>query len=217
MDDERQEENYEDENSEGSGNQQNPVDDDESLVERIKNGDKSACDELYKKYYEKFYIHAYLNYFNNDYWASLCATDTLIKIFEKIKTFDGRSKFVTWAYRILKNECINKKKSKEYRNWLKTVSIDPKPMPGEDEKKTQYPGKKPPDGELSEMMERAISMLPEKYRILIVMYHFENYSYNEISEILEMKLNTVKGRLNRARKKLGKILKELGIDELLED
>lgn len=135
--------------------------------------------------------------------------ETFIKAFTALASFSEEYAFSTWLYKIAVNNCIDHFRKKK----LQTVSLD-KPLEGKDgELKRDFPDKEPtPEGEVLRqerhvLVREAIEKLPEHYRQVIVMRHQEERSYEEIAQILNIPLGTVKARIFRARELLKKMLK----------
>lgn len=175
--------------------------DDRLLIERSKKGDLTAFDELIKRYEKQVYGFAYRMTQNYDD-ANDVASEAFIKAFQAIGKFRGDSNFTTWMFRIVTNTYLDKRKRlkghmdvpiDEYIE-LEESSVarqiqDPSPGPSDLIEST----------ERDEIVQRAINELPEYQRIMIILYHMEERSYEEIAEILDMPIGTVKSRLNRAR------------------
>ena len=136
--------------------------------------------------------------------------ETFIKAFASLETFNEEYAFSTWLYKIAINNCIDYFRKKR----LSTYPID-KPIQSKDgEFQREFPDmsaspeRKLLSKEKSTIIEDAIAELPEKYRISIILRHSEDRSYEEISEILEIPLGTVKARIFRAREMLKKKLQQ---------
>jgi len=198
-------------------------DEDLDMVNRCKKGDESAFVELYHKYYRRFYKYAYWRYFYNEYWAEECAIKAMIKIAISIDKFKGKSKFSTWAYQIIKNECINTLNSGEYKRWKNIDPLDSIHDPNDDRRPKQYPDNKRntnddiDENEIRRLVKLILDKLKEKnetYWNLIIMFWFEGLSYKEIADILNISMDKVKSGLHRAKKMLYYILKEMGLDDM---
>lgn len=186
------------------------VSDELKLLERCRNGELKAIDELVALYEKRVFNFAYRICGDYDQ-ANDVAQEAFIRIINSAKTFRGESSFSTWIYRIVKNVYLDEiKKSKSHRLTslddyveLEESSVsreikDDKPSPDEIVQKNEQ----------SKTIQRAISALPENQRMIISLYHLQNQSYEEISAVLDLPVGTVKSRLSRARLALAEILKD---------
>ncbi|GBD86425.1 ECF RNA polymerase sigma factor SigW [bacterium BMS3Abin03] len=131
--------------------------------------------------------------------------EAFIRAYKNYDKFDERRNFFSWYYKILKNLCLNfirdKKRRKEepileYRN---------------DELENENPQETVEKNELTELIQEALSELEFEEREIIVLREFEDYSYNEIADMLNIPAGTVMSRLYYARKKLAGKLKRMMI------
>lgn len=123
--------------------------------------------------------------------------DVFLKIFMKLETFSGDSSIRTWVYSIAINQCKDYKKSWYFRN----IQLA--------EKIFSFSGvnNSTPEAEIVEKSDRDTLMahvltLPIKYREVILLYYYKDFSVEEISRMTELNISTVKTRLKRAREKL---------------
>ena len=173
---------------------------DRTLVERCLRGDEKSFEELLEKYKNPVFSIC-LRMVRNHTDAEDLAQDVFIRTFSVLDRYDPSYPFSSWLFRIASNLCIDylRKKRGTY------VYLD-EPIEGKDgEMSRQLPSHLPkPDREMEskEMMlalEEAIGTLPEHYRIIVVLRHQEQLSYEEISDSLGIPLGTVKARIHRAR------------------
>jgi RNA polymerase sigma-70 factor, ECF subfamily len=183
--------------------------DDKALIERCKVGSSEAFDELVSRYEKQVYNFAYRISGNHE-TAWDVSQEAFIRVFNSIRTFRGDANFSTWAYRIVKNVYLDElKKSKSGR----TTSLDEYIELDENSVAKQVQDTDPTPDEIVESKDRtrilqeAITSLPEYQRIIVTLYHVRNQSYEQISEILDLPIGTVKSRLNRARLALADMLR----------
>ena len=172
-----------------------------ALVQRCKDGDIGAFDELVRRYEKRVFGFAYRLAGNQDD-ASDVTQEAFIRVFNSIHTFRGDAVFTTWIYRIVTNVYLDeRKKSKSHRQ----TSLDDYIELDENAVTRQIEDEGPTPDEIVETKERdrvvqeAVSSLPEYQRVIVVLYHMQSRSYEEIAEILHLPIGTVKSRLNRAR------------------
>ena len=154
------------------------------LVEKAKNGDKAALSQLVNAYSGRIYNLA-LRILRNKEDAEDILQETFLTVVEKLHTFDGRSGFFTWIYRIATNASLMKLRKK------KLVFKD---LGNDEEVKTK--------------INEAVNKLSDIYRSVFVLRDIESLSIKETSEILNITEENVKIRLRRARQFLRDILSE---------
>ena len=179
------------------------------LIKRALEDDQQAYTEILKKYRAPLYNLLYRMVRNKMETEDL-VQEAFIKAFNSLASFNDDYAFSTWLYKIAINNCIDHFRKKK----LITFSID-KPIESNNGNiKREFPDTSyRPDKfllskEKDRLIDEAIQNLPEKYRTAIVLRHNEDKSYEEISEIMEIPLGTVKARIFRAREMLKKQLKE---------
>lgn len=183
---------------------------DNILVEKAQRGDKNALNELIRKYQDRAYQYAFRLTRNPEEACDVVA-DAFLRVNNAIKNFKGNSAFSTWLYRIVTNCYLDRRKRDRSRY---TVSIDATVTHEQDEitRELEDTGNTP--DELAErnqreaMLQKALNRLPEFQKAMIIMFHAEQQTYEEIAEALDLPLGTVKSRLNRARISLRELLAE---------
>ena len=129
------------------------------------------------------------------------AQQVFLKAFLGIKRFDQRAAFSTWLYKIAVNECWDYLRKKKVRPLVYEADLS-------EEQVSRLDGivsaDRPPESanaraETRELLERMLSTLPEQDRRLLVLKEMEGFSVQELAEILDLNVNTVKVRLFRAR------------------
>ena len=182
------------------------------LIQAFITGDNSAFDKLVIKYKNMVFNLCY-RILNNYEDAQDCAQEVFIKVYNNSKNFKFKSAFSTWLYRITVNTCKNKLNSLEYRFKKKRVFLEKHGNPGENSYSIPITdNSSSPDEiiklkETEKLIQKAIGILPEKQKILVVLRDIEGKSYEEIVTITGFKLGTVKSKLSRAREILRKKLK----------
>jgi len=179
------------------------------LVEKAKNGDKAALSQLVNAYSGRIYNLA-LRILRNKEDAEDILQETFLTVVEKLHTFDGRSGFFTWIYRIATNASLMKLRKKklvfkdlgndeEYNESMESrVFVD----------WSQDPSINIYDEEVKTKINEAVNKLSDIYRSVFVLRDIESLSIKETSEILNITEENVKIRLRRARQFLRDILSE---------
>jgi RNA polymerase sigma factor (sigma-70 family) len=175
-------------------------DEDRILVERCLKGDEKAFEELLRTYRTSVFSIC-LRMVRNRTVAEDIAQEVFIKVFAALNRYDSAYPFASWLNRITSNLCIDHLRKEKDR----TLSLDQPVGGGDDDLLIQIPSSAAgPDREMEsrEMMailEEAMGILPENYRIIVILRHQEQLSYEEISDTLGIPLGTVKARIHRAR------------------
>lgn len=178
------------------------------LLEKAKAGDTAAFEELIDSYLKKIFNLAYRIIGDYDDAADL-AQDALIRIFRSISGFKEQSSFSTWVYRITTNVCLDEIRKRKNK---KVLSLDEEIHMEDGDLKRQIMSDDPQPDEVAETEElrsiinNAISSLPEDQRIVISLRDIQGLSYEEISEVLDCPVGTVKSRINRSRQALKNVL-----------
>jgi len=171
-----------------------------NLVKRAKEGDREAFTELVNLYSDRVYNLA-LRILKNPDDAADILQETFITVFEKIQTFDGRSDFFTWLYRIATNFSLMKLR-KDRRMILSEEELEAKfDNPGQMElhEWQNLPLKDMLSDEFRKHLDEAVDSLPDIYRSVFVLRDLENLSIKETSKVLGITESNVKIRLKRAR------------------
>jgi RNA polymerase sigma-70 factor, ECF subfamily len=180
---------------------------DQMLISRAQAGDQSALNALVRKHEVRAYQYAFRLTRNSEEAADVVA-EAFVRVFNALPNFKGNSTFGTWIYRILTN-CFLDMKKKDKGRTTSLESTVPTPD-GDMERQIEDPAGTPQDElertDRERRVQRAVRSLPEYQRAMIVMYHAENMSYEDISAALDLPIGTVKSRLNRARLSLRELL-----------
>lgn len=171
------------------------------IIERCKQGDLSAFDDLVRRYEKQVYNFAYRMTGNYDD-ASDIASEAFIKVFNAIESFRGDANFSTWLFRIVTNLYLDgRKRSKAHMNIPldEYIDLEESTVTRQIEDPSPSPLELVEAGERLDVLGRAIGSLPDYQRIMVVLYHTQGQSYEEIAEIVGLPIGTVKSRLNRAR------------------
>lgn len=182
---------------------------DYELVKAAMGGDQKAYSELMKRYYDSIY-YMMLKMVRSKDDADDLTMEAFGKAFKGLSHYTPDYAFSTWLFKIATNNCIDYMR----RQKIKPISID-KPFETEDgdemsmEVKSQYltPEEKYIKKQKIKIMHDLVDKLKPRYRTLIELRYFKEWSYEEIAEHLQMPIGTVKGQLFRAKDILLHILK----------
>lgn len=174
-----------------------------ALMHRVKVGDEDAFRELIERH-QRSVIGVAARMLSDDTEAEDMAQQVFIRVWKSAARWEPTAKFTTWLYTILRNLVFNESRRRSKRP---TRSLDAVIEEGDRPQQFEDTGAKPPDAalldaELQEAVDRAISELPESQRMAIVLRRYQNVSYEEIAEVLELTVPAVKSVLFRARTEL---------------
>jgi RNA polymerase sigma-70 factor, ECF subfamily len=178
------------------------------LVRLSRDGDRRAFSELVDMYKDKIYYLAY-RMLNNVQEAEDVVQETFLRVFKNLDRYDEKQKFSTWIYRIATNLSIDRLRKRKA-----VYSLDAGMAPdgeGTDYYSTLASTDPSPEGQLiltetQQTIRRAIDQLPEKYKSVVILRYMHDMSLQEISEVLNMPVTTVKTRVHRGREYLRKKL-----------
>ncbi|MVP02006.1 RNA polymerase sigma factor [Paenibacillus lutrae] len=167
---------------------------DEQLVERVRQGDAEAYRYLVDRH--KSYVYTLIfRMVNQRETAEDLSQDVFLKLFRSLSHFRGESKFTTWLYRMTVNLVTDYLRAQRRRpvvpllDRLKTWLVDRRTEP--EEQAIRH--------EESDTVHRMLAELPEKYRLVIYLYHFKQLSYQEIADVTDLPLKTIETRLYRGK------------------
>lgn len=177
---------------------------DEEIAKMVQNGDDSAYAVLLQRYEGKMRRYAKKFLFRIEDAEDL-AQDVFIKAYQNINSFDIKRKFSPWLYRIAHNEFINALKKRGRRPFVifDTDTLFPHPA------SNNNPGSEIEKKEIKQEIDMCLHQLDDKYREPILLYYFEELTYEEISDIMKIPVTTVGVRIKRAKDKLKSICANL--------
>ncbi|GMV24990.1 MAG: RNA polymerase sigma24 factor [Phycisphaerae bacterium] len=182
-----------------------------ALVQAILRGDQAAWRLLLGRHQANVYNLCFKLVGNRDLAEDL-AQDTLVKIVQHVQRFDGRAKFSTWLYRITMNVCLSRLRAEKVR---RHSSLDDQPYEGAPAAGSGLAGREPDAPSSVQWTEQhrnvlaALASLEPEQRAILVLRDTRDLDYDQIAEVLEVPVGTVKSRLFRARAALREALEEL--------
>lgn len=175
---------------------------DEKLIQAAVKGDKSAFSDLVKRYEETVYRFSYKVCRDRER-AEEALQDTFINVYRKLGSFDGKSKFSTWLYSIVTNNCLMKRRKRKLDDLLESLDDPPTNDDGTFAKHIARWDETPADvlikKELQAHLDKAVLKLPVEYRVVFVLRDLEGKSGEETATILGISEEAAKSRLRRAR------------------
>jgi RNA polymerase sigma-70 factor (ECF subfamily) len=188
--------------------------DENELVKKAKDGDRTAFDALVKNCARDIY-NLCLRLSGNKAAAEDIAQDAFISAYKNMARFEQKGAFGGWVYRIAVNAWKNRVRYEKRRFFFKHDSLDEAMETEDGQMQRQLPGDGPaPDsdierGQKSERIRKALSELGAEAKEMIVLRDMEELSYEEISGMTGLPLGTVKSRIARAREALRVKLQDL--------
>lgn len=183
---------------------------DRDLVERARQQDLAAYDELIRRYQRKIYQLVY-NMTSNREDAEDLTQDVFVKAYQALRHFKGDSSFYTWVYRIAVNRTINYLKKRKRGAALSLDDMDQAVERDPDYVELRARESPVRDASLSELQKKlneALQTLSEKHRTVVVMHDIQGVPHEEIARVLGCSEGTVRSRLFYARQELQKQLSE---------
>lgn len=174
---------------------------DETLVQRCLSGDTEAFGELVARY-EKPLFNAALRLLRDREEARDATQNAFVKAWQNLAQFDRSRRFFSWIYRITLNESLNRATRRRRSEPLDERLVDHAPSPAEASERNQQ----------SALLERAMALLPDAHREVLVLRHWLDLSYDEIGEAIQLPAKTVKSRLFTARARLAEVLAKMGVE-----
>jgi RNA polymerase sigma-70 factor (ECF subfamily) len=181
------------------------------LVESLRQGAEEAYEALIERFQQPVYNLVY-RLVEDPSESCDVVQEVFLKVFRNIRTFHGKSTLKTWIYRIAVNEAHN------HRRWFGRHRKHEVGLEADEGEGRSYgdvlpdPGRSPFDlalsRETSALIEEALSRLNPIFRSAVVLRDVEDLSYEEIAEILQVSLGTVKSRILRGREALRKALED---------
>ena len=183
---------------------------DELLVERVKAGDKHAFDLLVLKYQHRI-VKLIMRYVRDPAEAMDVSQEAFLKAYRAIPNFRGDSAFYTWMYRIAINTAKNHIVAGRRRPLEYSTDVSES---GELDWHTQLQDHDSPEEvalgeELRETVEQTLQELPDDLRTAITLRELDGLSYEEIAQVMECPVGTVRSRIFRAREAIDKKIRDV--------
>ena len=165
---------------------------DDRLVARLRAGDPDAFEALYRRHASTIFGLA-LRMLQNRSDAEDLLQEIFLQAHDKLGSFEGRSAFGTWLYRLGVNRCLDHLRSRSAKEQARTDPLTLAPA---------FPERRLPGGTRSLELERAIGELPPSSRAAFLLHDVEGYEHKEVGEMLGIAVGTSKSLVHRARMKL---------------
>jgi RNA polymerase sigma-70 factor, ECF subfamily len=173
---------------------------DQDLVRRAAGGDQHAFAQLVQRHQDRVY-RLCLRIMGNPDDAHDAAQDTFLSLFRKLDQFRGDAAFTTWLHRVGVNACYDSLRKKKRAPLLRAVDDDGAPQ-------EQGPSTVDHADEVAGSLDvgRALALIPEDYRVVLVLADVQDLAYDQIALVLDVPVGTVKSRVHRGRLALAKAM-----------
>lgn len=181
---------------------------DEKLISRFQAGDERAYVELVNRYKDKL-LNFVFQFLGDTEQAEDVVQDTMIRLYEKKHYYKEIAKFSTWIYTIARNLANTELRKRKRR---KTTYLS---QMSKEERQYEIPAVQDDVDQslhnefINDRIQSAINNLPEHFKLVIILRDIQELSYDDISNIVEVPLGTIKSRINRARIQLQAELQDL--------
>lgn len=177
---------------------------DRTLIAACLQGHGDAFGALVAPYQDRLYNTLYRLTGREEDAAELLQ-ETMIRAFRGLASYQGESSFYTWLYRIAMNVAFTHQRRRRMRS-LGAESVSP-PYDVADESEHSRPGRHLERAEQRDIIQRALDQLDEPFRAVLILKDIEDLRYEEIAEILDIPVGTVRSRLHRARAEMRELLR----------
>jgi RNA polymerase sigma-70 factor (ECF subfamily) len=182
---------------------------DHEIIEQLKQGNEQAFRRLVENH-QKLVVSTCFGLLHNREDAEDVAQDVFIEVYRSIGKFRADSKLSTWLYRIAVNRSLNhirdNKKNKWFQSFEDEVAAKSKQLVQVQSSKADQPEWKLENKQRALILHEAINNLPENQKIAFTLSKYEELSYQEIAEVMELSVSSVESLLFRAKKGLQKKL-----------
>jgi RNA polymerase sigma-70 factor (ECF subfamily) len=182
---------------------------DENIVERALTGDAEAFSEIVRRWERRIFALAY-GILGREEDARDATQETFLAAFRSLRGFRGEAKVSSWLHRIAVNQCITRQRRAKVRNEAALEDEQEKNAAKFSAPVSFSPARKVESRQITEAVRCAVNSLPIDLRQVVVMKEFEELTFREIADTLDLPLSTVKSRLYTAMKQLQMRLQKFG-------
>ncbi|GAX90681.1 RNA polymerase sigma factor [Effusibacillus lacus] len=178
---------------------------DEEILARVISGETDAYKELVVRHQSLIYTLC-LKMLGDREEAQDAAQEAFLQAYQSLKDFKGDAQFRSWLYKIASNKCLDIRRKKARRAGIASISPLQEELPAQSLEPT--PEEQLLASERTRELHEMVDNLPEKYRDVVILYHYKRLSYREIAEILGIEVKSVETRMSRAKKMLRDMLRK---------
>ncbi|MGG3885638.1 RNA polymerase sigma factor [Brevibacillus panacihumi] len=178
------------------------MEEDQQWVSLALNGNTQAYAQLIAKYKNKVYAIVY-RMVHQTQDAQDITQECFIKAYQYLYSYDSSRKFSSWLYRIAINHCLKVKERNKHKQADPYAHLEDVSLPNPVHPETIYLKK-----ESANELRHLINQLPDMYKMILLLRYIHELSYQEMSDLLDIPLNTVQVRLHRAKQKLRELYQQ---------
>ncbi|MFV0590813.1 MAG: RNA polymerase sigma factor [Draconibacterium sp.] len=182
---------------------------DQEIIEQLKQGSEAAFRKLVESH-QKLVVNTCFGMVHNREDAEDIAQDVFIEVYRSVEHFRADSKLSTWLYRIAVNRSLNHIRDNKKHKWFQSFEKDGEARNRQllqvESPAADHPGYEMENNQRTAILHEAINSLPENQKVAFTLSKYEDLSYQEISEVMEMSVSSVESLLFRAKKNLQKKL-----------
>lgn len=184
------------------------VENEEKVIEQAVNGDQMAFQTLFKAYQNVIYNFIYRMLGNEDESAD-ATQEVFFKVYKRLSSLRNPNFFSTWLFSIAKNEAITMTRRRKTKDHASLSDVDERmlPRPASPDRMAN-PDVQVSNKEFESIFQKALTEIPEIYRVAFVLGVVEGLPYEKVAEIVGCTVGNVKSRVFRARAHLANILKK---------
>ncbi|MFI2859258.1 RNA polymerase sigma factor SigW [Paenibacillus sp. JSM ZJ436] len=177
------------------------------LAKLARKGDQRAFAELLELYKDKIFHLAYRMLYNR-HEAEDVVQETFLRVYKNLDRYDEKQKFSTWVYRIATNLCIDRLRKRKPSYSLDAEMSEQEGTDGYSMLPSQDPSVESEVllSETQQIIHQAMATLPAKYKSIMILRYIQDLSLQEISDVLDLPVTTIKTRVHRGREFLRKKL-----------
>jgi RNA polymerase sigma-70 factor (ECF subfamily) len=180
------------------------VTDDAQLIQQALAGESAAFGQLVTRYQDRLY-NSLVHVVGSTDTAYDVVQDALVQAYVKLETFEGASGFYTWLYRIAFNLAISRRRRRERP--VLSVEQARDVLGHEPVDRGAVPGARLEQQERAGQVQSALATLSEEHRAILILREVDGCAYEDIAQILDLPIGTIRSRLHRARLQLRDQLK----------
>jgi RNA polymerase sigma-70 factor (ECF subfamily) len=181
-------------------------DDDSRLARKVQRGDRQAFEVLLSRYERPIFSFIY-HFFRDPSVCEDLTQETFLRAFRFIRSFRPKEKLSTWLFSIAKNLCIDELRRMQKGMTVDIDAVDPEELVSGGDSLSD-----PVDASIhlqeGEIVHRAVARLPDRYRTCIILFYFNELTYEEISRVMNISLSNTKILLFRGKKMLSRMYRE---------
>lgn len=182
-------------------------DEDSRIARKVQKGDRQAFELILGKYERPIFSFIY-HFFQNNALCEDLTQETFLRAYRFIGSFRPKDKLSTWLFSIARNLCIDELRRMKKASTVAIDDVDPEALVAADDSGGENPLSASIMLQEASLLQKAMSRLPEKYRTAIILFYFNELSYDEIALVMKVTLSNTKILLFRGKKMLSELYRK---------